>query len=84
MPPRRRVLERGDFVNSCSEVWSIPQRVATGDDVDGFGNDVKRCHILVDETNNRMCIPATGDVQHRLSDVHSGDAATGICRQAEK
>src|SRR5262249_14714105 len=73
-----------DFVNSCSEVWCIPQRVAAGNDVHGFGNDVKRSHILVGETDIRMSIAVTGDIQHRLGDIRSGDAATRVFSGKQK
>src|SRR5579864_3221006 len=51
-----RFQNAADFVDSCAEVGCIPQRVATGDNVDGFGNDVKRSHILPGETDVRMNI----------------------------
>ena len=56
----------------------------TGDDVDGFGNDVKRSHILVGDTDVRMSIAVAGDRHHRVGDVNSGDAATRVFADKQK
>src|SRR5579862_9386091 len=55
-----------DFVKCYSEVGCVSKRIAAGDDVDGFGSNRKRSHILVGETDIGMRIAVTRDCQHRL------------------